>query len=90
MTSFENTAKFMKTFRETTNMSQRELCANFAPGMNSQFVSNWERGLCAPPAHFVKKLTKQKKINFDKIGYIKAYSQDGYESAQLTIEIDLK
>jgi hypothetical protein len=44
MTEFTNLGNFLKQKRIETNLTQREL-ATALGNMNSQFVSNWERGL---------------------------------------------
>ncbi len=48
----------LKAWRTATmKITQRELAKRL--GMNSQFVSNWERGLCLPPKHAMPKILKQ-------------------------------
>lgn len=62
MTEFSNLGNYLKHRRIETNLTQREL-AQALGDMNSQFVSNWERGLCAPPSHCFQKLIDILKVN---------------------------
>jgi len=66
----------MKLYRQQINLTQRELASIHK--MNSQFVSNWERGLCLPPTHFMKTTLKYK--NFPKFDFIEALKEDLIES----------
>jgi len=66
MTEFSNLGNFLKHKRVEAELTQRELA--YALGdMNSQFVSNWERGLCAPPSHCFQRLIDILKINRDQL-----------------------
>lgn len=66
MTEFTNLGNFLKNKRIETNLTQREL-ASALGNMNSQFVSNWERGLCAPPSHCFQKLIEMLKVNRESL-----------------------
>lgn len=66
MTEFKNLGNFLKKKRVGASYTQREL-ASALGNMNSQFVSNWERGLCAPPSHCFQKLIDLLKINRDSL-----------------------
>ncbi len=66
MTEFTNLGNFLKQKRVEANFTQREL-ASALGNMNSQFVSNWERGLCAPPSHCFHKLIDMLKVNRDSL-----------------------
>lgn len=58
---FEKLAKFLKDKRIETGLSQGEVAK--ALGFSSpQFISNWERGVCAPPLNSLPKLTRVLKI----------------------------
>ncbi len=76
MRDFTRSGAVMKAYREKLGLTQRELAQRF--NMNSQFVSNWERGLCLPPTHMMKKLLKNKR--FPKFDFIGALSADLIES----------
>ncbi len=69
MTEFANLGNFLKQKRVDANLTQREL-ASALGNMNSQFVSNWERGLCAPPSHCFQKLIDMLKINRDTLVHV--------------------
>jgi transcriptional regulator with XRE-family HTH domain len=62
MAEFTNLGKFLKKKRSEKKLTQKDLALALG-GMNSQFVSNWERGLCAPPSHSVEDLIQILKIN---------------------------
>lgn len=66
MTEFSHLGNYLKNKRIETNLTQREL-AQALGDMNSQFVSNWERGLCAPPSHCFQKLIELLKINREQL-----------------------
>ncbi len=66
MTEFSNLGTYLKNKRVETNLTQKEL-AHSLGDMNSQFVSNWERGLCAPPSHCFQKLIELLKINREQL-----------------------
>lgn len=70
---FLKTGEYMQQFRLNLGMTQKEFGA--LGGTHTQFVSNWERGLCAPPLEFVKTLSKTKK-KFDKAQFIELYGAD--------------
>jgi len=46
---FQNLGKYLKEKRIAAGYTQAELAARLK--VHVQFVSNWERGLCAPPSH---------------------------------------
>ena len=54
---FKNTANVLKDLRLEANQTQLEFGKRIGVP-ESQFVSNWERGLCMPPAHAMKKLLR--------------------------------
>lgn len=49
--------RFFKKKREDNRLSQGELSEALGY-TSSQFVSNWERGLCSPPLAIIPKLAK--------------------------------
>lgn len=59
---FENLGIYLKEERLNNSLTQAEL-ANKLGKVHIQFVSNWERGLCAPPNHCFEKLVQVLKLN---------------------------
>lgn len=54
--------EFLKTKREAAKLSQSEVAKNL--GYSSpQFISNFERGLCAPPLAALKRIAEVYKIS---------------------------
>ena len=57
--TFPRTGRVLKSLREECGLSQAELAEKIKLGpTGAQFVSNFERGLCMPPKHCLKKLAK--------------------------------
>lgn len=54
---FEDLGSYLKQRRLDKGFTQAEL-ANKLGNVHIQFISNWERGLCAPPNHCFEKLVK--------------------------------
>lgn len=54
--SFAEMGSYLAEKRKKVGISQAELGERV--NVHSQFVSNWERGLCAPPSHAMKELVK--------------------------------
>lgn len=59
--SFTNLGKYLKDRRTEMDLTQAEVAE--ALGLHSQFASNWERGLCAPPKHAKDKLAKLLRLS---------------------------
>ena len=66
MAEFHHLGTFLKQKRVDAGYTQAELAASLGD-VHSQFVSNWERGLCAPPGHCFQKLIDLLKLNRDKL-----------------------
>ena len=62
MAEFNQLGTYLRKKRLEKDMSQAEL-ARTLKGVHVQFVSNWERGLCAPPGHSFHKLIDVLKLN---------------------------
>lgn len=63
---FKEVAEFLRESRTSAGLSQVEVSS--ALGYHSsQFVSNWERGIAAPPMFVVKKLAKLYGIQDEKL-----------------------
>ncbi|MEN0059427.1 MAG: helix-turn-helix transcriptional regulator [Bdellovibrio sp.] len=59
-------AKFLKTKREASGLSQKQVAE--ALGYSTpQFISNWERGLSAPPMKIIKKLADLYRIPVEDV-----------------------
>ena len=48
---------YLKRMRKKRNVTQADLAKELGYG-SSQFVSNWERGLCNPPYHAIPSISK--------------------------------
>lgn len=66
MREFTKLGKFLQSKRLESKLTQRELASKLS-NMDSQFVSNWERGLCAPPSHAFEKIIDVLKLNREKL-----------------------
>lgn len=63
---FDNLAKLLKRAREGRGFSQAEVAKKL--GYTSpQFISNMERGLCAPPLKAVKELVDIYRLRHDEL-----------------------
>ena len=65
MPHYRQLGKFLKLKRMHSDFSQSELAEQI--DIHPQFVSNWERGICAPPSHSFKRLIKLLKINRNEL-----------------------
>jgi transcriptional regulator with XRE-family HTH domain len=59
---FASLGKYLKEKRVKAKFTQTEL-AEALGDIHTQFVSNWERGLCAPPSHCFHNLIAILKLN---------------------------
>lgn len=66
MAEFHNLGAYLKQKRVDAGFTQAELASSLGD-LHSQFVSNWERGLCAPPGHSLHKLIDLLKLNREKL-----------------------
>lgn len=66
MAGFHQLGSYLKQKRSDSGYSQVEL-AEILGYSSSQFVSNWERGISAPPPESLQKLIKLLKLNKDTI-----------------------
>lgn len=65
MQTYSNLGDVLRKLREAVNLTQSDIALQC--GVHSQFVSNWERGLCNPPQHCLKLLAKALKLsNLDR------------------------
>lgn len=62
MAEFNHLGTYLREKRLEKDLSQAEL-AKSLKNVHVQFVSNWERGLCAPPGHSFHKLIDVIKLN---------------------------
>lgn len=66
MTDFFELGQYLKEMRLKAGLTQTELATQLG-NVHTQFVSNWERGLCAPPNHCFQKLINLLDIDRDKL-----------------------
>lgn len=66
MAEFKHLGAYLKQKRVDSGYTQAEL-ASALGDLHSQFVSNWERGLCAPPGHSLPKLIEVLKLSREKL-----------------------
>lgn len=59
-------ASFLRTHREQSGISQAEVAKKLGYS-TPQFISNWERGLSAPPFNAFKKLATIYKVDADEL-----------------------
>ena len=59
-------ATFLKEKRIRAGLSQKEVAEKLGYS-TAQFVSNWERGLSAPPVETLKVIAEMYKINLDEV-----------------------
>lgn len=62
MAEFKKLGEYLKKKRLEKKLSQGDL-ATLLKRVHIQFVSNWERGICAPPGHSFQKLIDILKLN---------------------------
>lgn len=58
---FESLGLYLKEKRAKSKLTQTQLADKLS--VHTQFVSNWERGLCAPPSHCFHELISVLKLN---------------------------
>lgn len=66
MAEFHHLGAYLREKRIDSGLTQAELASSLGD-VHSQFVSNWERGLCAPPGHSLHKLIDILKLNREKL-----------------------
>jgi len=59
---FANLGQYLKEKRIKNKFTQVDLATSLGD-VHTQFVSNWERGLCAPPSHCFHDLIGVLKLN---------------------------
>jgi transcriptional regulator with XRE-family HTH domain len=63
---FRKISQFLKKAREKTGLSQGEVAKNL--GYDScQFISNWERGMAAPPLTVLGRLAKLYNVKGEEL-----------------------
>lgn len=78
---FSNLGKLLKDSRANVGLTQAELAQKL--DVHTQFVSNWERGLCAPPNHSFQKVISTLKL--DKTELADAMMKDSRISIEAKI-----
>lgn len=69
---FQNLGQYLKEKRLSEGFTQTEISQTLK--VHVQFVSNWERGLCAPPSHCFHNLIDLLRLNRDQV--VNAMVQD--------------
>lgn len=69
---FQNLGQYLKQKRLDEGFTQTQLSQSLK--VHVQFVSNWERGLCAPPSHCFHKLIDVLRLNREHV--VNAMVQD--------------
>lgn len=62
---FQNLGSYLKERRLAVGFTQLELSEKLK--VHVQFVSNWERGACAPPSHCFQQALEVLEANKDKV-----------------------
>lgn len=75
MREFSNLGLLLKNKRLERKLTQKEVGLSLG-SVNTQFVSNWERGLCAPPSHSFEKLIVLLKIERETL--VEVMLQDSF------------
>ena len=66
MSEFMNLGQYLKQRRQAVGYTQGEL-SELLQNVHVQFVSNWERGICAPPNHCFEKVIQLLELNREKL-----------------------
>lgn len=66
MQDFFELGQYLKEKRVSAGFTQAELASKLGD-VHTQFVSNWERGMCAPPNHCFQMLITVLDLNRDKL-----------------------
>lgn len=64
MREFKNVGILLKEKRVVAGYTQKEVGDHVS--LHSQYVSNWERGLCLPPRDVLKSVVKLLKVKQDE------------------------
>jgi transcriptional regulator with XRE-family HTH domain len=65
MREFGKLGQFLKDARAARDLTQREVAEKL--GLHVQFVSNWERGICAPPGHSFQKMIQLLRLSREEL-----------------------
>ncbi len=66
MLGYRKLGLFLKEKRVEAGLTQPALAEKLGE-VHSQFVSNWERGLCAPPSHAFQRLISVLSLSRDEL-----------------------
>jgi len=75
MKCFVHQGDFLQNARIKKGLTQKELCTSL--NLHPQYVSNWERGMCAVPSHKVQMVIS--KLEIDKKELVEAMLLDELE-----------
>lgn len=76
-------ANFLKEKRIRAGLSQKEVAEKLGYS-TAQFVSNWERGLSAPPVETLKVIAEMYNVDLDEVFHVTL------ESAVNRLTVDLR
>ena len=82
MAEFIELGKYLKKKRVVAGFTQAELATNLGD-VHTQFISNWERGLCAPPSHCFHELILLLKLN--RVDLVEAMLADSKKIIEMKV-----
>ena len=65
MSAYKNLGNCLKEARVKQGLSQKDVGDHL--GIHSQYISNYERGLCSPPMYSLDQLLRLLRANRDKV-----------------------
>ena len=69
MAEYKQLGLYLREKRLESDLSQAALARSLKK-VHVQFVSNWERGLCAPPGHCFEKLIEILRLNREVLVHV--------------------
>jgi transcriptional regulator with XRE-family HTH domain len=86
MKYYEELAELFKKARQHKKLTQAELASK--AGLNPQYVSNWERGVCPPPMHRIGFLMSVLSVNPENV--VSAMLADSKKEIEEKVLVDSK
>lgn len=81
--TYENTSVILRSLRKQSGMTQSQMAQKLK--IHMQYVSNFERSKCLPPAHVMKKIYKAMNAE-QKQNFVQALAQDFVNNYMSKIE----